>query len=620
MGVIRDEQDGMLDGLDEQKRGLALVLQRVDARLLQESDSVQQQLNQMRAEVSAAISGKGSLNVEPEKPPKSPPLSSESSPPPGYGPGERGDKAAVMALSLAAGGGEMEEGMGPLGFMGSPQRDTGDDSMPLDNILGGGAPPPRSPLVPRLRARQCVADDAVPASLRCAALVVGRRLFLFPKGRDGMCDLQYAMVMEVNQSLRMWALRVMGSLPLRCRCMFVVVQNAVCVLPTDSSGRCDLRQTFVLTNGEGERVYSQGCYVEFDTPGPCYCRCVVAGALILLFPHDGEDNYMLQSVCVLDTATLTLRVANGFPPVGDNALTAAPCKLAIAVTKPFISPDNKAVASDVKTVASPGASETPPEPPKVLCVPMTETLSWRLDLGWVADATDGLSCRALSIAPGGGRLPPDSGFVLQVVGDLVYIVAHDNHKILDFDETFVVDTHEATIAPVEFSGADLPVGCPCQLFTVAGKMIVIPEDTESCLDLSEIRILDCTSQRNVQVVRHPVDNLPPRGDLRAFVQEDVLLLLPYSCTTISVVDPCAMLLQTFALDHLPKSSYGFELEMCDADLIFIPLDSAGRRCVSQVSVLNTAQARPISVPGSGAQNLSIGARPRSSTFAEPSSL
>lgn len=28
-------QDGMLDGLDEQKRGLALVLQRVDARLLQ---------------------------------------------------------------------------------------------------------------------------------------------------------------------------------------------------------------------------------------------------------------------------------------------------------------------------------------------------------------------------------------------------------------------------------------------------------------------------------------------------------------------------------------------------------------------------------------------------------
>jgi hypothetical protein len=31
----------------------------------------------------------------------------------------------------------------------------------LNNPNRGGAPPPRSPLVPRLRARQCVADDAV---------------------------------------------------------------------------------------------------------------------------------------------------------------------------------------------------------------------------------------------------------------------------------------------------------------------------------------------------------------------------------------------------------------------------------------------------------------------------
>ena len=31
---------------------------------------------------------------------------------------------------------------------------------------------------------------------------------------------------------------------------------------------------------------------------------------------------------------------------------------------------------------------------QVLCVPMTETLSWRLDLGWVADTVDGLSCRS----------------------------------------------------------------------------------------------------------------------------------------------------------------------------------------------------------------------------------
>ena len=121
---------------------------------------------------------------------------------------------------------------------------------------------------------RCVADDAVPASLRCAALVVGKRLFLFPKGRDGMCDLQFAMVMEV-ESQRLWALRVMGSLPLRCRCAFVVVNEVICVFPCDSIGRLDLRQTFVLTSPDRDRVYSQGCYVSADVLPASHCRCEV---------------------------------------------------------------------------------------------------------------------------------------------------------------------------------------------------------------------------------------------------------------------------------------------------------------------------------------------------------
>ncbi len=49
-------------------------------------------------------------------------------------------------------------------------------------------------LLARLTLKRCISDDAVPASLRCATIVVGKRLFLFPKGRDGMCDLQFAMV------------------------------------------------------------------------------------------------------------------------------------------------------------------------------------------------------------------------------------------------------------------------------------------------------------------------------------------------------------------------------------------------------------------------------------------
>jgi hypothetical protein len=53
-------------------------------------------------------------------------------------------------------------------------------------------------LLARLTLKRCISDDAVPASLRCATIVVGKRLFLFPKGRDGMCDLQFAMVITCS--------------------------------------------------------------------------------------------------------------------------------------------------------------------------------------------------------------------------------------------------------------------------------------------------------------------------------------------------------------------------------------------------------------------------------------
>jgi hypothetical protein len=57
--------------------------------------------------------------------------------------------------------------------------------------------------------------------------------------------LGWGQVMDL-ESMRLWALRVMGSLPLRCRCAFVVVGDSICVFPCDAAGRLDLRQTFVL--------------------------------------------------------------------------------------------------------------------------------------------------------------------------------------------------------------------------------------------------------------------------------------------------------------------------------------------------------------------------------------
>jgi hypothetical protein len=77
------------------------------------------------------------------------------------------------------------------------ERASGSEETVMNGGVGGGVLlhlDAASGLVPRVGLKRCVSDDAVPASLRCAAIVVGRRLFLFPKGRDGMCDLQFAMV------------------------------------------------------------------------------------------------------------------------------------------------------------------------------------------------------------------------------------------------------------------------------------------------------------------------------------------------------------------------------------------------------------------------------------------
>lgn len=212
-------------------------------------------------------------------------------------------------------------------------------------VWGGGVQRgPPSPLVPRLGVRRCVTDEAVPANLRCATVVVGKRLLLFPKGKDGMCDLQFAMVMDCG-SLRLWALRVMGALPLRCRCGFHVVGESVCVVPEDSAGRCELRQTLVLTAPEEDRIYSQGCFVEQDVPACTHADLRVVGRSCLIFPHDGEGAYDYDATCLLDTELLTLRaVGRAAAPVPAELAPPAQgrCQVAVAGWKAVLFPQTEA--------------------------------------------------------------------------------------------------------------------------------------------------------------------------------------------------------------------------------------------------------------------------------------
>ena len=247
-------------GMDENKRGMEALCTKVAAQVKEHQHDTNKQLNQVRLELARhlqlpAIHASSSASVV---------QGEHAAPDDGAFEASTQQAAHIGALEHDDEALQLSPGVYTKSRHGarrspltSPAPAPGSETMPHDLV----APARSSPGAPaglgaRLQLKRCISDDAVPASLRCAAIVVGNRLFLFPKGRDGMCDLQFAMVMDVD-SLRLWALRVMGSLPLRCRCAFVVVKDSICVFPCDASGRLDLRQTFVLTSADEDRVYSQ---------------------------------------------------------------------------------------------------------------------------------------------------------------------------------------------------------------------------------------------------------------------------------------------------------------------------------------------------------------------------
>ena len=68
-----------------------------------------------------------------------------------------------------------------------------------------------------------------------------------------------------------------------------------------------------------------------------------------------------------------------------------------------------------------------------------------------------------------------------------------------------------------------------------------------------------------------------------------LLLLPNTrtnCCKLCAIDPGRGSVEVFALDNATRSGNGQELMKCGSNLIFIPFDSSGRRCVAEVSVLD----------------------------------
>ena len=218
-----------MEGMEETTKAMAALRQKVDADIKDHKQGTEKQLNLVRTDMArqlASLTHQFGNGVSPLPQPTPAPTSGDSTSwmaadrdEPLTGPSlmqhpaqVQADEGDVIKLMHKAVLPDPDAHDAPhvfsppdapepeLGFQldlrtARPLKAGSDEAMPLDLLLPGhNKSSPGSRLLARLTLKRCVSDDAVPASLRCAAIVVGKRLFLFPKGRDGMCDLQFAMV------------------------------------------------------------------------------------------------------------------------------------------------------------------------------------------------------------------------------------------------------------------------------------------------------------------------------------------------------------------------------------------------------------------------------------------
>ena len=399
INAMNEVNDSMLEGYGEVKPLIKAATQRMEDMIKKNEHEMFLELNKLRSQVFEAITKRDLVA----------PVEISNNTPATY---MRSPRQIKMSESPALKAGRTA--FGAFDLLASPRlgERLKDDAMPADGQRG-----PPSPLVPRMLLKKCEpnGDWAENQNVRCVMVVSGKRLFFFPKSREGVCDLQFAMVMDLV-SLRVWALRVMGSLPLHCCCRFVVVDECVCVFPQSTDGRADLKQAFILTSAEEDRVYSQGCYVELEVPSSCLFHCEVVGKNCLIFCHDEEHNFDLKQTCILDTERLTLRKCGAEFASLPKEILDLRCLFAVVHLK-------------------------------VIIFMLESNRRWCLENTWIVDLNAGMSLQRVETSKSGPALPPASEAIYRVVGDKVYIFPHDNRMCFDFGGVCVLDTGSVRLVP-----------------------------------------------------------------------------------------------------------------------------------------------------------------------------
>eukprot|EP00960_Hanusia_phi_P026469 746273-Hanusia_phi.AAC.2 len=261
---LKQEQDGLIEGLEEMQVRIKSSVTMVEESMLQREQQIYQKLSESRLEIVS------SLSSDPSKLTNSPSsLDSEVK--------VNGNSPCTPRRSSQG-----------KDSMYSPrekrQQKSADNADTIVSYAG---------FYPVLYAQKCVFSDLAPPNMRCTRIFLEDKLVIFQKSKDGVHDLQYAIVVHLVTQ-KIWAYKIMGGAAQRNRTLFQVVGEDICAFVHDESGKIDLKKIFVLKFAEDDRMSLQTVHVDPSIPSRMLCNIEAVGRSCVLFAHDVDRKFDLR--------------------------------------------------------------------------------------------------------------------------------------------------------------------------------------------------------------------------------------------------------------------------------------------------------------------------------------
>ncbi|EKX37348.1 hypothetical protein GUITHDRAFT_116461 [Guillardia theta CCMP2712] len=527
---LKQEQDGLIEGLEEMQLKIKSSVTMVEENMLQREQQIYQKLNESRIEIVS------SFHADPSKVTDSP---------------------SSLDSELKANGGtpytprKSSQGKETLY---SPREKRGKSADHGETIVSYAG------FYPVLYAQKCVFSDVAPPNMRCTRIFLDDRMVIFQKNKDGVHDLQYAIVVHLV-SQKIWAYKIMGGIAQRNRTLFQVVGEDICVFVHDDSGKIDLKKLFVLKFANDDRMFLQSVHIDPSIPSRTLCHIEAVGRSCVLFAHDVDRKFDLRNIFVLDTEMLTLRNCSEIMN---------------------LNPEQKELAFH-------GISCTVVGFKLVLVLQTVSSLD--LSQVWIVDTNLGMISTPVTLSEPCSSSSSVRALV-KAMKHSVYLFVEEEEQKIDFEQTMMIDMESASIKKVEMEGS-FPERWKGKFHILDEKhLLTIRVKDDGAMDFTEMLLLDASDPLKLKVspLTLPLPGIPWEN-VRLSVFEEKLLATSSSSKfrrLVGVISPLQNVVKMFCLD-VRNPNVSFDVASQDKYLVVLPRDSNGKLIVGDVSIIDMKQ-------------------------------